>query len=376
MKTEDYSPGLEGIVAGESAISSIDVQRNRLLVRGYDLVDLSEHCRFEEVAYLLLHDDLPNASALSEFENTIDLRRGLSDSTLELLRRAPLRSHPMSLLRTAVSALSLEDPNAGDRGVEAERRRAVELLAKIPTIIAAGYRLASGAEPVAPKPEYSQAANLLYMLRGSDPDDHEVAALDVSLILYAEHGFNASTFTARVVASTLSDLYASIVAGIGALAGPLHGGANEKAMEMLEQIGSAELAEEWVLKALAEKRKIMGFGHREYQTGDSRVPIMKQVGRKLATILDNSRWVDIADVVERTMDREKGIFPNVDFPCSYVYYMLGIPIPLYTPIFVSSRVTGWAAHIMEQLANNRLIRPAHLYRGPTWRRFSSLSERG
>ena len=376
MNTEDYSPGLEGIVAGESAISSIDVQRNRLLVRGYDLVDLSEHCRFEEVAYLLLHDDLPNAAALSEFENTIILRRGLSDPTLELLRRAPLRSHPMSLLRTAVSGLSLEDPNAGDRSIEAERRRAVELLAKIPTIIAAGYRLASGVEPVAPKPEYSQAANLLYMLRGSEPDDHEVAALDISLILYAEHGFNASTFTARVVASTLSDLYASIVAGIGALAGPLHGGANEKAMEMLEQIGSAEVAEKWVLDALAEKRKIMGFGHREYRTGDSRVPIMKQVGRKLATILEDSRWVDIADVVERTMDREKGIFANVDFPCSYVYYMLGIPIPLYTPIFVSSRVTGWAAHIMEQLANNRIIRPAHLYRGPAWRRFTPLSERG
>ena len=184
-----------------------------MLVRGYDLVDLSEHCIFEEVAYLLLYDDLPNAAALSEFENTINLRRGLSDPTLELLRRAPLRSHPMSLLRTAVSVLSLEDPKAEDRSIEAKRRRAVDLLAKIPTIIAAGYRLASGAEPVAPKPEYSQAANLLYMLRGSEPNDHEIAALDVSLILYAEHGFNASTFTARVVASTLSDLYASIVAG-------------------------------------------------------------------------------------------------------------------------------------------------------------------
>ena len=282
----------------------------------------------------------------------------------------------MSLLRTAVSALSLEDANPADRSVEAERRRAVELLARIPTIIAAGYRLASGAEPVAPKPEYSQAANLLYMLRGWEPDDHEVAALDVSLILYAEHGFNASTFTARVVSSTLSDIHASIVAAIGALAGPLHGGANEKAMEMLEQIGSAAEAEQWVLDALAEKRKIMGFGHREYQTGDSRVPIMKAVGRNLANVLENNRWVDIADVVERTMDREKGIFPNVDFPCSYVYYMLGIPIQLYTPIFVSSRVAGWAAHIIEQLANNRLIRPAHHYRGPTWRHFSPLSERG
>lgn len=376
METQDYSPGLEGIVAGESAISSIDVVRNRLLVRGYDLVDLSEHCRFEEVAYLLLHDDLPTTSELSEFENAINLRRGLSDSILELLRRAPVRSHPMSLLRTAVSALSLEDANPADRSVEAERRRAVELLARIPTIIAAGYRLASGAEPVAPKPEYSQAANLLYMLRGWEPDDHEVAALDVSLILYAEHGFNASTFTARVVSSTLSDIHASIVAAIGALAGPLHGGANEKAMEMLEQIGSAAEAEQWVLDALAEKRKIMGFGHREYQTGDSRVPIMKAVGRNLANVLENNRWVDIADVVERTMDREKGIFPNVDFPCSYVYYMLGIPIQLYTPIFVSSRVAGWAAHIIEQLANNRLIRPAHHYRGPTWRHFSPLSERG
>ena len=375
METKSYSPGFEGVIAGESAISSIDLERNRLLIRGYDVVDLCEHCRFEEVAYLLIYDDLPTVSALFNFEKQIRHRRGLSDYVLELLHRAPARSHPMALLRTAVSALALEDANADDRSPEADRGRAIELLAKIPIIVVTGHRLASGVEPIAPKDEYSQAANLLYMLHGIEPGEQEIKAMDVSLILYAEHGFNASAFTARVVASSLSDFYASIVAAIASLAGPLHGGANEKAMEMLSQIGFADKAEQWVLDALAAKRKIMGFGHREYRTGDGRVPIMKAIGRNLAALLNNTKWIEIADVVEQTMDREKGIFPNVDFPCSYVYYMLGIPIQLYTPIFVSSRVTGWAAHIIEQFAHNRLIRPAHIYNGPSQRNFVPISDR-
>ena len=214
------------------------------------------------------------------------------------------------------------------------------------------------------------------MLRGEAPPAYEVEAMNTSLILYAEHGYNASTFTARVVASTLADMYAAITAAIGALHGPLHGGANEAAMHMLLEVDSPEAAEQWVLDALAQKKKIMGFGHREYKSGDSRVPTMKKVGRQIAAAIGDTKWADLADVVEATMMREKGIFPNVDFPCAYTYYMMGIPIPLYTPIFVASRVVGWAAHVIEQHDANRLIRPNHIYTGPEHRAFVAFGERG
>ena len=255
-------------------------------------------------------------------------------------------------------------------------RKTVRLMAKIPTAIATGHRFARGLEPVAPEAELDQAANLLYMLRGERPPAYEVEAMNVSLILYAEHGYNASAFTGRVVASTLADLYAAVTAAIGALGGQLHGGANEAAMEMLLEVGDRETAEQWVLDALREKKKIMGFGHREYKNGDSRVPSMKKVERQIAEAVGEAKWPDLADVVEGTMLREKGIFPNVDFPCAYTYYMMGIPIPLYTPIFVTSRVVGWGAHIIEQHDGNRLIRPNHIYVGQEHRSFVMLDERG
>jgi|TARA_B100000809_G_scaffold261432_1_gene310308 citrate synthase len=376
MTDQAYSPGLEGVIAGESALSRIDVEINRLILRGYDLVELTENACYEEVAYLLLYGALPTAAELAAFNQELRTERALPGPVVDLLRTAPADAHPMDLVRTAVSALAFFDVETRDNSHEANVRKTVRLMAKIPTAIATGHHFAQGLEPVAPDAELDQAANLLYMLRGERPPAYEVEAMNVSLILYAEHGYNASAFTGRVVASTLADLYAAVTAAIGALGGPLHGGANEAAMEMLLQVGDRETAELWVLDALREKKKIMGFGHREYKNGDSRVPSMKKVGRQIAEAIGEAKWPDLADVVEGTMLREKGIFPNVDFPCAYTYYMMGIPIPLYTPIFVSSRVVGWAAHIIEQHDGNRLIRPNHIYVGQEHRPFVMLDERG
>ena len=376
MSEKGYSPGLEGVIAGESAISRIDVEINRLILRGYDLVELTEQACYEEVAYLLLYGELPTSVELAAFNDELRAQRELPGPVVDLLRSAPADAHPMDLLRTSVSALSFFDPEVRDNSHQANVRKTLRLMARIPTAIATGYRFSQGLEAVAPSADLDHSANLLYMLRGEAPPAYEVEAVNVSLILYAEHGYNASAFTGRVVASTLSDMYAAVTAAIGALAGPLHGGANEAAMEMLLEVGDRATAEQWVLDALAQKKKIMGFGHREYKNGDSRVPAMKKVGRQIAEAVGEAQWPDLADVVEETMLREKGIFPNVDFPCAYTYYMMGIPIPLYTPIFVASRVVGWAAHVIEQHDGNRLIRPNHIYTGPEHRAFLSLDERG
>ena len=371
----DYSPGLEGVIAGESAISRIDVERNRLILRGYDLVDLTEGTTYEDVAYLLLHDDLPSAAQREEFIAALTAERSLPGPVMDMLAGAPAATHPMSLLRTGVSALALHDSDTEDNSRAANVPKAMRLIAKAPTLIMAGHRLSQGQEPVPPSSELGHAANLLYMLTGSPPADYEVAAMNVSLILYAEHGFNASAFAARVTASTLSDLHAAMTTGIGTLAGPLHGGANEQAMAMLMEIDDPAKAEAWVLDALAKKKKIMGFGHREYRTGDSRVPAMKQVARNIAEATGETKWVELGDIVEETMIREKAIHPNVDFPCGYAYYMMRIPIPLYTPIFVASRLAGWAAHVIEQHEGNRLIRPNHIYTGPEHRPLKPAEQR-
>ncbi len=372
---QEYSPGLEGVIAGESTISRIDIERNRLIIRGYDLVDLTEGASYEEVAFLLLYGELPAASQLEQFEGELRAERAISGNAMDMLAKAPPSVHPMALLRSGVSALAFDDPEAMDNSRDANVRKATRLIAKIPTILTAGQRLATGEEPVAPRADLSQAANLLYMLRGSEPAEYEAEAINVSLILYAEHGYNASTFAARVIASTTSDLHAAITGAIGALAGPLHGGANEKAMEMLLEIGDAKKTKQWVLDALAQKQKIMGFGHREYTTGDSRVPSMKLVAEKIAAATGDRHWIEVGDIAENTMMEEKGIFPNVDYPCGYTYYMMGIPIPIYTPIFVASRVAGWAAHVIEQHDGNRLIRPGHIYTGPEWREFRAVADR-
>ena len=371
----EYSPGLEGVIAGESEISRIDVERNRLIIRGYDLIDLTEQVKYEEVAYLLLHDDLPTRSELDRFQDQLLAERNLPDQLFDLMQGAPPEVHPMAMLRTAISLLAFTDPDVGDNGREANVRKSVRLIAKIPLIIAGSHRLRTKLDPIPPKNNLDQASNLLYMLRGTEPETYEAEAMNVSLILYAEHGYNASAFAGRVTSSTLSDLHSAITTAVGTLAGPLHGGANEEAMAMLLEIGGPNKAKEWVLDALQQKKKIMGFGHREYKKGDSRVPSMKKVGRLIAEKVGETKWVDTADIVEETMQQEKGIFPNVDFPCGYAYYLLGIPIPLYTPIFVSSRVAGWAAHVIEQYDHNRLIRPNHIYAGPEQRSVVPLNQR-
>ncbi|MDP6983086.1 MAG: citrate/2-methylcitrate synthase [Candidatus Latescibacteria bacterium] len=371
-----YSPGLAGVIAGESAISCIDVERNKLNMRGYDLVDLTEGgASFEEVAYLLLHDDLPNAGQLAAFCDALTVERHLPDPVVQMINAAPKSAHPMALLRTAVSSLGYCDIEAEDNSHEANVRKAVRLLAKVPLAIAAGHRNAQGLEPVEPRDDLGLAANLLYMLRGDDPQPYAVDAMNVSLILYSEHGYNASTFAARVAASTLADMHAAITVGVATLGGTLHGGANEAAMEMMLEIGTPDNARAWVMDALESKRKIMGFGHREYKSGDSRVPAMKQAGQLVSEATGEDRWRQIAEIAEETMLSEKGIFPNLDLPCAYTYYGLDIPIPLFTPIFVASRVSGWAAHVIEQQDNNRLIRPNHNYTGPVGRTFKPVDQR-
>lgn len=371
----EYSPGLAGVIAGKSAISRIDFETNTLVVRGYDLVELTETCSFEEIVYLILFGDLPTQAQLDDLDSTLKAERTLPAAVLDILRATPPTAHPMAWMRTAISALGSLDPEGEDISKEASLRKAVRLLAKAPTIVAAGYRLSQGQEPFDPDPSLTHAENLLYMMSGEKPTASAAEAMNVSLILYTEHGFNASTFAARVVASTLADLHAAMTAGIGALAGPLHGGANEAAMEMFIDIGEPEKARDYVLGRLARKEKIMGFGHREYKTGDSRVPAMKAVGRRLAEEAGDTRWVDIADAVEETLMAEKKIFPNVDTPCAYAYYTLGIPIPLFTPIFVASRITGWSAHVIEQQEANRIIRPNHIYTGLEGKSFRPIAER-
>lgn len=375
MSDKPYSPGLEGIAAGVTTISEVDPHRQKLAYRGYDIEDLANHATFEEVAYLLLMGDLPTRAQLEAFKAAVAEHRVLPDELLSVLRLCPKIAHPMDTLRTAVSFLGAGDPDVGDNSHEANLRKAKRLLGQIPTIIAAAYHLKHGREPIAPRKDLGHAANLLYMIFGEEQDAFNVKVFDASLILYAEHSFNASTFTARVITSTLSDLHAGVVGAIGALKGALHGGANERAMETMLKIGEPEKAEQWVLDALARKERLMGFGHRVYRWGDSRVPTMTRLAQELSERVGNMKWHEMATIMRSVMEREKGMHPNVDFPCGYTYYLLGLPIELYTPIFAASRIAGWAAHIIEQQDNNRLIRPDCLYEGQRGRAWVPLEQR-
>lgn len=371
---KEYKPGLEGVVAGVTYISEVDPDKQKLAYRGYDIEDLATSSTFEEVAYLLLNGELPNKNQLAEFSDDIASERGIPNEVTEFLNKAP-KENPMDVLRTCVSALALFDPDINEMTKEANLRKAKRLIAKIPTIIASTYRLQKGLKPIQPDRRHSHAANLLHLIMGAEPEQFKVRVMDASLILYAEHSFNASTFAARVIASTLSDMHAAVCGALGALKGPLHGGANERAMEMMLKIGEPENAEKWVMDTLARKERIMGFGHRVYRSGDSRVPTMRRISKELSEKVGESRWYRIAEIVESVMARERGLYPNVDFPCGYTYYLLGLPIELYTPIFASSRVAGWAAHVIEQLGDNRLIRPDSIYRGPRARSCVPLERR-
>jgi 2-methylcitrate synthase/citrate synthase II len=371
--TEIYSPGLEGVVAGETAISTV---AEGLSYRGYPVTELAEKATFDEVAHLLLHGELPTARQLEEFRQRIAVARRLPEPLRDLLKALPRWTSSMDAIRSAVSVLAHFDQDTPDLSLDANLRKAERLLAQIPVAVADHYRFSKGLQTIAARPDLSHAANFLYMLRGTEPSPEDTRALDVSLILYAEHEFNASTFTARVVTSTESDLHSAIVAAIGALKGRLHGGANEKVMDLLLATGGPDKADKWIRDALARKELVMGFGHRVYKAGDVRAGILKAYARKAAEAAGSLQWEETAEIIEKVLAEEKNLFPNLDWPAGRLYHALGLEIPLYTPIFVMARVAGWSAHVNEQQANNRLIRPRGRYIGPAPRPVKPLAERG
>lgn len=368
--------GLEGVVVAESEISYVDGQAGKLIYRGYAIEDLAEHSTFEETTALLLDGELPGRKQLDDFIARLAAERALDERVLDLIRAYPSEAEPMAVLRTAVSSLGLVDPDAGDNSPEATRRKALRLIAQFPTIVAAFDRLRNGEEPVPPREDLSHAANFLYMLSGSVPDRDDAHVLDVCLILHAEHGMNASTFSARVTAATLSDLHSAITSATGTLKGPLHGGANQEVMKMLLEVDERGVEPvEYVREKLSRKEKVMGFGHRVYKTMDPRAPILRRFSKDLTERAGQSRWYRMSEEILEAMAAEKGIDPNVDFFSASTYYALGIVIDLFTPIFAIARVSGWAAHVEAQYANNRLIRPRAKYVGRRDLKYIPLSDR-
>lgn len=370
---EIYSPGLEGVIAGETAISTVT---GGLRYRGYPVVELAEKSTFDEVAYLLLHGELPTRSQLSEMQKRLAAAQKLPAVLSDLLKKLPNDAIPMDVLRTGVSILAHYEAELEDNSKAANLRKAERLLAQIPLIIAEYYRATKGQTPVPPDPELGFAANLVFMMRGTPPGALDAKAFDVSLILYAEHEFNASTFAARVVCSTESDLHGSITAAIAALKGRLHGGANEKVMAMLLASGGPDKAEAWIRSALARKEKVMGFGHRVYKHGDVRAKVLKEYAIQAAQRAGTTQWETAAEIIEKVLETEKNLFPNLDWPAGRLYHALGLDVPLYTPFFVASRVTGWAAHVIEQMENNRIIRPRGRYTGPEEKHVKPIEQRG
>ncbi|HEY6290864.1 MAG TPA: citrate synthase [Terriglobia bacterium] len=367
--------GLQDLVVANSEICSIDGERGILTYRGYDIKDLAEHSTFEEVIYLLWYGRLPRRFELDELEQQLAENRPISPDILDLLKRLPPPQHPMETLRTAVSALSLYDPEAEDMSLEANRRKALRLTGQIGTIVAAFGRIREGQEPVAPDPKLNFASNFLYMLKGQAPQPENARWFDVALILHADHSFNASTFAARVTASTLSDMHSAITSAIGTLKGPLHGGANEQVMKMLIEIQDVSRAEEHVRGLLKHKAKIMGFGHRVYHTEDPRAFVLRRMSEELGRQTGQTKWFEMSRRIEQLMIEQKKINANVDFYSASAYYVLGIPIDLYPLIFAVSRISGWTAHVLEQYANNRLIRPLADYTGPTNQKYVPIDQR-
>ncbi|MBV9379925.1 MAG: bifunctional 2-methylcitrate synthase/citrate synthase [Streptosporangiaceae bacterium] len=356
--------GLAGVIADTTAISMVNPDTNSLLYRGYPVQELCRSCSFEEVAYLLWHGELPDAAQLAAQNRAERAQRALDPVPAGILSGLPATSHPMDTLRTAVSLLGADDPTENDITPEASQAKALRLFAVLPAVVALDQRRRHGLEAVPPRDDLGFAANFLYMTFGEVPEPEIVSAFETSLILYAEHSFNASTFTARVIASTLSDTYSAVTGAIGALKGPLHGGANEAVMDMLEEIGAPDRAEPWLEAALAQKRKIMGFGHRVYKNGDSRVPTMRAALGSVAELRGGQRLVETYETLAKAMLQAKGLKPNVDYPAGPAYHLMGFDTPTFTPIFVIARITGWTAHIAEQLAANSLIRPLAAYTGP------------
>ncbi len=363
-----YSPGLEGVIAGESAICWVDPNAG-LLYRGYDIHELARHAGFEEVIWLLLHGELPTTAERAALTRQLAEERALPPPVTEMLRLIPAGAHPMDVLRTGVSMLAAFDAELNDHSHEANLRKAIRLIAKVSALITTGWRIAHNHEPLPARTDLTHAANFLYQLSGELPEMWRTSIFDTILVLYADHEFNASTFAARVTASTMADMYAALTSGLAALKGPLHGGANEETMKMLRAIESPDRAEPWVMERLARKEKIMGIGHRVYRKGDSRVPIMRELGRQLAARFGREQWVAICEKLETVMEREKNLCANVDLYAAPVFDLLGMPPELHTPIFACSRSAGWCAHVIEQHDHNRLIRPRSLYTGPARRNY-------
>ena len=373
--SEEIKKGLLGIVVDETTISHVVPELSTLTYRGYTVQELCDKCDFEEVAYLVLNGDLPNKKQLKQFIKNERSERKLSRQILANIQKMPKNAHPMDVIRTCVSLMALEDKDTRDNSPKANMRKAMKIFSKTPTAVAAYFRHRKGKKIISPSKNLSFSENFFKMMFGKVPDKEIVRAFDISLILYAEHSFNVSTFTARTITSSLSDLHGAITGAIASLKGPLHGGANEAVMHMMKEIGKPEKAKAWIENALTSKKVVMGFGHRVYRTGDSRVPTMKHYMFKVAKLLKKEKYTKMYEILEKVMLEKKNIHPNVDFPCGPTYYMMGIDIDFYTPIFVMSRITGWSAHIMEQHASNKLIRPLSKYKGEEVRKVMLLNQR-
>ena len=380
MNVPTFKEGLEDVVAGTSSICFLDGHEGRLLYRGYDVHDLSEHASFEEVVYLLWHGSLPTRSQLDGFRAELNANRSAPRELLQMMRGWPREANPMEVLRSSTSLLSLWDPDRGDNSAAANLRKATRLTARMPSLVTAWEQIRTGKQPLEPDPELSHAANFLYMLHGRRPPDDEVRMLDISLILHADHELNASTFACRVTVATLSDMYAAITSGIGTLTGPLHGGANTAVMNILLEIdrsgpATAEHASEWAADLLKRGEKISGFGHRVYRTDDPRATWLRRFSEELGRKRGQSKWYEMSRAIEQRMMADKHIYANVDFYSASTHYLLGIPTDQFTPFFAVSRVSGWTAHVMEQLEHNRLIRPRAEYIGPELRKYQPISSR-
>ena len=373
--TDEIKKGLLGIVVDETTISQVMPEINSLTYRGYAVQDLCEVCSFEEVAYLILNGDLPNSIQLNKFKKEEKANRNITINLREIINHMPKKAHPMDVARTFVSVMGLEDKETSDNSPEANMRKAMRIFAKTPTAIAAFFRVRKGKKIINPKKDLSFSENFFYMCFGKVPQKEIVKAFDISLILYAEHSFNVSTFTARTITSSLSDIYGAITGAIASLKGPLHGGANEEVMHMMKKIKTPDKAKSWLIDNLNKKQVVMGFGHRVYKSGDSRVPTMKKYFLKVSKLKKDENLHKIGEIIEKEMLKRKNIHPNLDFPTGPTYHLMGFDTDFFTPIFVIARITGWSAHIMEQHISNKLIRPLSKYKGSKHRKVMLLNQR-
>jgi len=373
--SDEIKKGLLGIVVDETTVSQVMPDINSLTYRGYAVQDLCEKCIFEEVAYLVLNGELPNKRQLRNFVKEERSDRKLSKEILSDIRKMPKKAHPMDVVRTAVSLMALEDKETRDNSPKANMRKAIRIFSKTPIALAAFFRARKGKKIISPKKNLTFSENFFHMCFGKIPSKEIVKAFDVSLILYAEHSFNVSTFTARTITSSLSDIHGAITGAIASLKGPLHGGANEEVMHMMNKIKNPKKALKWINKALKNKEVVMGFGHRVYKKGDSRVPTMEKYFKRVSKIKNDKKFIKIYDIVKNVMIERKNIHPNVDYPTGPTYHLMGFDTDFFTPIFVISRITGWSAHIMEQHTANKLIRPLSKYSGEEHRKVMPLNYR-